>query len=114
MVIRTEYRPQRYSIGSSDPLPAEFEIRFGSLNIQASGNDYLMCITNSDELHLWRSTGLGSVPVTPAADAPTPDQADAAGPSTPQHRQHSGKCSRSADGTTLGRTCRLTTRHACQ
>jgi hypothetical protein len=32
MVIRTEYRGQRYSMGSSDPLPAGFEIRFGSLN----------------------------------------------------------------------------------
>jgi hypothetical protein len=28
MVIRTEYRGTRYSMGSSDPLPAEFEIRF--------------------------------------------------------------------------------------
>jgi hypothetical protein len=40
MVIRTEYRGQRYSMGSSDPLPAGFEIRFGSLNFQATGNDY--------------------------------------------------------------------------
>jgi hypothetical protein len=38
MVIRTEYRGQRYSMGSSEPLPAEFEIRFGSLNFQATGN----------------------------------------------------------------------------
>jgi hypothetical protein len=32
MVIHTKYRGQRYSMGSSDPLPAGFEIRFGSLN----------------------------------------------------------------------------------
>jgi hypothetical protein len=32
MVIRTEYRGTCYSMGSSDPLPAGFEIRFGSLN----------------------------------------------------------------------------------
>jgi hypothetical protein len=32
MVIRTEYRGQRYSMGSSDPHPAGFEIQFGSLN----------------------------------------------------------------------------------
>jgi hypothetical protein len=32
MVIRTEYRGTRYFMGSSDPLPAGFEIRFGSLN----------------------------------------------------------------------------------
>jgi hypothetical protein len=51
MVIRTEYRGQRYSMGSSDPLPAGFEIRFGSLNFQATGNDYLMRITNRAELH---------------------------------------------------------------
>jgi hypothetical protein len=42
MVIRTEYRSQRYYMGSSDPLPAGFEIRFGSLNFQATRNDYLM------------------------------------------------------------------------
>jgi hypothetical protein len=38
-------------MGSSDPLPAGFEIHFGSLNFQATGNDYLMRITNRDELH---------------------------------------------------------------
>jgi hypothetical protein len=43
-VIRTEYRGQRYSMGSSDPLPAGFEIRFGGLN-------YLMRLTNREELH---------------------------------------------------------------
>jgi hypothetical protein len=85
MVIRTEYRSQRYSMGSSDPLPAGFEIRFGSLNFQATGNDYLMRITNRAELHPWRSTGLGPVPVTPAADAPAPAQVDVAGPSAPRH-----------------------------
>jgi hypothetical protein len=37
-------------MGSSDPLPAGFEIRFGSLNFQATGNGYLMRITNRDEL----------------------------------------------------------------
>jgi hypothetical protein len=46
MVIYTEYRSQRYSMGNSNPLPAGFEIRFGSLNFQATGNDYLMRITN--------------------------------------------------------------------
>jgi hypothetical protein len=33
-------------MGSSDPLPTGFEIRFGSLNFQATGNGYLMRITN--------------------------------------------------------------------
>jgi hypothetical protein len=37
-------------MGSSDPLPAGFEIRFRSLNFQATGNVYLMGITNRDEL----------------------------------------------------------------
>jgi hypothetical protein len=54
-------------MGSSDPFPAGFEIRFGSLNFQATGNDYLMCITNRVELHPWRSTGPGPVFVTPGA-----------------------------------------------
>jgi hypothetical protein len=53
MVICTEYMSQRYSMGSLDPLPVGFEIRFGSLNFQAMGNDYLMPITNRDELHPW-------------------------------------------------------------
>jgi hypothetical protein len=70
MVIRTEYRGQRYSMESSDPLPSGFEIRFRSLNFQATGSGYLMRITNRDELHPWRSTGPGPVPVTPGANAP--------------------------------------------
>jgi hypothetical protein len=52
-------------LGSSDPLPAGFEIRFGSLNFQATGNDYLMRITNRAKLHPWRATGPGPVPTTP-------------------------------------------------
>jgi hypothetical protein len=64
-------------MGSSEPLPAGFEIRFGSLNFQATANDYLMRITNRDELHPWRSTGPGPVPVTLAVDAPTPQHRDA-------------------------------------
>jgi hypothetical protein len=82
-------------MGSSDPLPAGFEIQFGSLNFRATGNGYLMRITNSDELHPWRSTGPGPVPATPAAaDAQAPTQVDVAGPSTPRHRWRSGQCSR--------------------
>jgi hypothetical protein len=96
MVIRTEYRSQRYSMGSLDPFPAGFEIRFGSLNFQAMGNDYLMRITNRDELHPWRSTGPGPVPVTPAADALALAQADAVGPSAPRRRRRSGQRSRQA------------------
>jgi hypothetical protein len=96
MVIRTEYRGQRYSMGSSDPLPAGFEIRFRSLNFQATGNGYLMRITNRDERHPWRLTGPGPVPVTPTADAPTPAQANVAGPSAPQRRRRSGQRSRHA------------------
>jgi hypothetical protein len=72
MVIRTKYRTQRYSMGSSDPLPAGFEIWFWSLNFQATGNDYLMRITNRDELHSWWLTGPSPVPATPATDALTP------------------------------------------
>jgi hypothetical protein len=84
MVIRTEYRSQRYSMGSSDPLPAGFEIRFGGPNFRSTGNDYLMRVTNCAELHPLRSTGPSPVPTTPAADALAPAQANAAGPSAPQ------------------------------
>jgi hypothetical protein len=90
-VIRTEYRSQRYSMGSSDPLPAGFEIRFGCVNFQATGYGYLMRITNRTELHPWWSTGPGPIPVTPAADAPAPAQADAAGPSAPLQPRVYGK-----------------------
>jgi hypothetical protein len=83
MVIRTEYRGQRYSMGSSDPLLAGFEIRFGSLNFQATGNGYLMRITNRDELRARQPTGPGPVPAAPAADAPAFTQANAAGPPAP-------------------------------
>ena len=82
MVIRTEMTSQRYAMGSSDPLPAGFEIRFGSLNFQATGNGYLMRLTNFDELHPWRSTGPGPMPVTPATDTPAPTRVAAASAST--------------------------------
>jgi hypothetical protein len=87
MVIRTKYRGQRYSMGSSDPLLDGFEIRFGSLNFKATGNGYLMRITNRDELRARRATRPGPVPVAPTVDAP----ASAAGPSAPQHRRRSGQ-----------------------
>jgi hypothetical protein len=79
---------------SSDPLPAKFEIRLRSLNFQAIGNGYLMRITNRAELHPWRSTGPGPVFITPAADAPPPAQADAAGPSAPRCQWRSSQRSR--------------------
>jgi hypothetical protein len=37
MVIRTEMMSQRYAMGCSDPFLARFEIRFESLNFQATG-----------------------------------------------------------------------------
>jgi hypothetical protein len=71
-------------MGSSDPLPAGFEIWYGSLNFQATGKNYLMRIINRDELHPWRSTEPKPVPTMPGADAPAPVQADAVGPSMPR------------------------------
>jgi hypothetical protein len=94
MVIRTEYRSQRYAMGSSDPLPAGFEIRFGSLNFQATGNGYLMRLTNREELRARRQAG--SVPVAAArvATTPAPVSTDVAGPSAPQRRRRSDQRSR--------------------
>jgi hypothetical protein len=96
MVIRTEYRDQRYSMGSSDPLPAGFEIRFGSLNFQATGNGYLMHLTGREELRAQRQAR--SVPVATAriAVTSTPASTDAAGPSAPRRRRRSGQRSRQA------------------
>jgi hypothetical protein len=97
MVIRTEYRGTRYCMGSSDPLPAGFEIRFGGLNFQATGNDYLMRLTNREELRARRQAGSAPVPAarTTTAQAPTAG-ADAAGPLTPRRRRRSGQRSRQA------------------
>jgi hypothetical protein len=44
-------------MGSSDPFSTGFEIWFGSLNFQATGNDYLMRLTNRDELHMGSRPG---------------------------------------------------------
>jgi hypothetical protein len=96
MVIRTEYRGQRYSMGSSDPLPAGFEIRFGGLNFQATGNGYLMCLTNREQLRAWRQTGSVPVAATHVATTPTPASTDVAGPSVPRRRRRSGQRSRQA------------------
>jgi hypothetical protein len=79
MVIRIEYRGQRYSMGSLDPLPAGF----GSLNFQTTGNDYLMRITNHDELRAQRQTGADPASVAPATHAPATAEVDAADPSAP-------------------------------
>jgi hypothetical protein len=96
MVIRTEYRGTRYCMGSSDPLPAGFEIRFGGLNFQATGNDYLMRLTNRDELRERRQAGSAPVPAARTTTAQTPAGADAVGPSTPRRRRRSGLRSRQA------------------
>jgi hypothetical protein len=107
MVIRTEYRGQRYSMGSSYPLPARFEIRFGSLNFQATGNGYLMCITNREELRARRQTGADPASVAPATHAPASAHVDAAGPSAPRRCRRSGQRSRQAQ-TKRRRVARVT------
>jgi hypothetical protein len=96
MVIRTECRGQRYSMGSSDPFPAGFEIRFGGLNFQATGNGYLMRLTSCEELRARRQAGSAPVAAARVAATPTPASTDAAGPSAPQRRRRSGQRSRQA------------------
>jgi hypothetical protein len=96
MVIRTEYRGTRYSMGSSDPLPAGFEIRFGSLNFQATGNGYLMRLTNREELRARRQAGSAPITAARVATTQTPVGTDAAGPSASRRRRRSGQCSRQA------------------
>jgi hypothetical protein len=96
MVIRTEYHGTRYCMGSSDPLPAGFEIRFGGLNFQATGNGYLMRLANREELRARRQGGSASVPAVRTVTAHTSGGTDAAGPSTPRRRRRSGQRSRQA------------------
>jgi hypothetical protein len=112
MVIRTEYRDQRYAMGSSDPLPAGFEIRFGSLNFQATGNDYLMRITNREELRARRRPGQPQ----PLSHLPLGDQRPPArmlralSASTPSVLQTA--LSTGANRTPTGCARRITTRRA--
>jgi hypothetical protein len=94
MVIRTEYSDTCYSMGSSDPLPAGFEIRFGGLNIQATGNGYLMRLTNREELRARRQAGSTPVAVARIAATLTPVSTDATGPSASRRRHRSGQRSR--------------------
>jgi hypothetical protein len=96
MVIRTEYRGQCYSMGSSDPLPAGFEIRFGCLNFQATRNGYLMRLTNCEELRARRQAGPDPAAAAHIATAPAPSNRDVAGPSAPRRHRRSGQCSRQA------------------
>jgi hypothetical protein len=96
MVILTEYRGTRYYMGSSDPLPAGFEIRFGGLNFQATGNGYLMRLTNREELRARRQAGSTPVAAARVATMPTPASTDAAGPSASRRRRRSGQRSRQA------------------
>jgi hypothetical protein len=90
MVIRTEYRGTCYSMGSSDPFPAEFEIRFGDLNFQATGNGYLMRLTNHEKFRARRQAGSAPVAAARVATKPTPASTDAAGPSASRRRRRSG------------------------
>jgi hypothetical protein len=94
MVINTEYRGTRYSMGSSDPLPTGFEIRFGGLNFQATGNSYLMRLTNCEELRARRQAGSAPAAAARVATTPTPASTDAAGPSTSRRCRRFGQRSR--------------------
>jgi hypothetical protein len=96
MVVRTEYRGTRYSMGSSDPLPTGFQIRFGGLNFQDTGNDYLMRLTNREELRVRRQAGSAPVAAARVAATPTPASTDAAGPSASRRHRRSGQRSRQA------------------
>jgi hypothetical protein len=94
MVIRTEYRGTHYSMGSSDPLPAGFEIRFGGLNFHATGNDYMMHLTDREELRARCQAGSAPVAAARVLATPTPTSTDAASPSAPRRRRRSSQRSR--------------------
>jgi hypothetical protein len=81
MVIVTEQTSERPAWGQSDTLPAGFEIWFGSIHYQATGNGYHMRILN-------RETLKAAPPGTSAAPMP------AVFPPPPRRRKRSGKRSR--------------------
>jgi hypothetical protein len=89
MVIRTEYRGTRYSMGSSDPLPAGFEMQFGGLNFQTTGNGNLMRLTNREELRAQHQAGSTPVAAAHVAATPTPASTDVVGQSAPRRRRRS-------------------------
>jgi hypothetical protein len=78
-------------MGSSDPLPAGFEIRFGGLNFQATGNGYLMRLTNRVELRARRQAGSAPVDAARVATTQTPAGTDVAGPSASRRRRRSSQ-----------------------
>jgi hypothetical protein len=78
-------------MGSSDPLPAGFEIRFWSLNFQATGNDYLMRLTNREELRARRQAVSAPVAAARVVATPAPASTDAAGPSAPRRHRRSSQ-----------------------
>jgi hypothetical protein len=95
-------------MGSLDPLPAGFEIRFRSLNFQATGNEYLMRITNCAEFHLWRFSPL-LLPTRPSARV-----GGCCGPfGTPTPTALRPALPLGANGTTSGCARHLTTQRTC-
>jgi hypothetical protein len=66
------------------------------LNFQATGNGYLMRLTNREELRARRQAGSAPVAAARVATTPTPASPDAAGPSSPRRRRRSGQRSRQA------------------
>jgi hypothetical protein len=82
--------------GQLRPPPCRIRNPVRGMNFQATGNDYLMRLTNREELHTWCQAG--SVPVAAAhvATTPTPASTDAAGPSAPRRRRRSSQHSRQA------------------
>jgi hypothetical protein len=114
MLFRTEYRGQRYSLGSSDPLPAGFKIRFWSLNFQATGNGYLMRITNRGSSTRGGRPGQNRSPSRLVSMPRRPPKRTPRALSTTTPPTLRPALSTGADGTTPGRTCRLATRHARQ
>jgi hypothetical protein len=97
-------------MGSSDSLPVGFEIRFESLNFQATGNGYLMRLTNREELRARRQAGLVPVAAARVAATPTPASSKAAGPSAPRRHRRSDQRSRQA-WTERRHATRVTSQH---
>jgi hypothetical protein len=83
-------------MGSSDPLPAGFEILFGGLNFQATGNGYLMRLTNREELRARRQAGSAPVAAARVTATPAPASTDGAGPLASRRRCRSSQRSRQA------------------
>jgi hypothetical protein len=92
------HRVPRHALlhGQLGPSPRRVRNPVRGPDFQATGNGYLMRLTNREELCARRQAGSAPVAAARVATTPTPASADVAGPSASRRRRRSGQRSRQA------------------